>query len=405
MVKNIMQKKYKFPESYFTFPSHVSLQHLKDVSDQLAFIQTPAYVIDEAVLEENLRILKKVKDETGCKILLALKAFSLRASFPLISKYLDGACASGVYEARLGREDFKKEVHTFSPAFSDKDIKDVIKYSDTVIFNSFSQLHIYGPMVKQAGKQVGLRINPMLSKSPKLLYSPCVAKSRLGVTVEQFKGQDLALVDGFHFHALCEQDADSLAEVLEKFESDFGKYLYNLKWLNVGGGHHVTRKGYKLRLLIRLLKNLKSKYKIQIYMEPGEGVVLNAGYFATTVLDIIQNKGNVAIVDASAETHTPDVLGMPYQPCIIDAAKGVSKKNLYRVGGPSCLAGDVFGDYSFDTPLQPGQKLLFTDMALYTFVKNTTFNGIPLPNIGILDKNGKYKVVKTFGYKDFKNKL
>ncbi|MCX6779589.1 MAG: carboxynorspermidine decarboxylase [Candidatus Magasanikbacteria bacterium] len=400
-----MKQNYKFPDSYFTFPSHVTLEHLRDVSKQVADIQTPAYIIDEAVLEENLRILKKVKDETGCKVLLALKAFSLRASFPLISKYLDGACASGVFEARLGREDFKKEVHTFSPAFSDKDIKDVIKYSDTVIFNSFNQLRTYGKMVKKAGKQVGLRINPMLSKSPKLLYSPCVAKSRLGVIAEQFKGEDLSLVDGFHFHALCEQDADSLEEVLKKFEADFAKYLPNLKWVNIGGGHHVTRKDYKLGLLIRLIKNLKSKYKIQVIMEPGEGVVLNAGYFATTVLDIIQNKGNVAIVDASAETHTPDVLGMPYQPCIIDAAKGVEKKNVYRIGGPSCLAGDTFGDYSFDAPIKPGQKLLFTDMALYTFVKNTTFNGIPLPNIGILDKKGKYKVVKKFGYNDFKNKL
>ena len=400
-----MQNKYKFPESYFTFPSHVSLNHLRDVVKQTAAISTPAYVIDEAVLEENLQILKKVKDQTGCKILLAVKAFSLRASFPLISKYLDGTCASGVFEARLGREDFKKAVDTFSPAFSDKDIKEVIKYSDVVIFNSFNQLYKYGPMVKKAGKQVGLRINPMLSKSPKLLYSPCVAKSRLGVTVEQFRGEDLSLIDGFHFHALCEQDADSLEEVLKKFETDFGKYLPNLKWLNMGGGHHITRKDYKINLLIKLIKNIKSKYGIQVILEPGEGVVLNAGYLVATVLDIIQNKGNVAIIDASAETHTPDVLGMPYQPCIIGVAKGAGKKYVYRIGGPSCLAGDTFGDYSFDEIVKPGQKLLFTDMALYTFVKNTTFNGIPLPNIGILDKKGNYKVVKKFSYKDFQNKL
>lgn len=400
-----MKKEQKIPDIYFPFPSRVSVEHLRDVTKQLAGIQTPAYVIDEAVLEENLRLLKKIKEETGCKILLALKAFSLRATFPLIAKYLDGTCASGVFEARLGYEDFKKEVDTFSPAFSDKDIKDVIKYSDVVIFNSFAQLKAYGKMVKKAGKQVGLRINPMLSKSPKLLYSPCVAKSRLGVTAEQFKGEDLSLIDGFHFHALCEQDADSLEAVLEKFEKDFGKYLPNLKWLNMGGGHHITRKDYKVGLLVRLIKNIKSKYGIQVMLEPGEAVVLNAGYLATTVLDIIQNKGNVAIIDASAETHAPDVLGMPYQPCIIDAAKGTEKKNIYRIGGPSCLAGDTFGDYSFDAPMKPGQKLLFTDMALYTFVKNTTFNGIPLPNIGILDKNGKYKVVKTFGYKDFVNKL
>lgn len=400
-----MPKNQKTSETYFTFPSHVTFKYLQDVEKQTANIQTPAYVIDEAVLEENLQILKKVKDQTGCKILLALKAFSLRASFPLIGKYLDGACASGVFEARLGHEDFKKEVHTFSPAFSDKDTKEIIKNSDVVIFNSFSQLRTFGAMVKKAGKQVGLRVNPMLSKSPKLLYSPCVAKSRLGVTAEQFKGEDLSLIDGFHFHALCEQNADSLEAVLKKFETDFGKYLPKLKWLNMGGGHHITRKNYKINLLVKLIKNIKSKYGIQVLLEPGEGVVLNAGYLAATVLDIIQNKGNVAIIDASAETHTPDVLGMPYQPYIIGADKGAKKKYVYRIGGPSCLAGDVFGDYSFDKPLERGQKLLFTDMALYTFVKNTTFNGIPLPNIGILDKKGNYKVVKKFGYEDFKRKI
>ena len=400
-----MQKKIKIPEAYFPFPSRVTLKHLNDVVVQTAFVKTPSYVIDEMVLEDNLRLLKKIKKETGCKILLAIKAFSLRASFPLIGQYLDGVCASGLFEARLGCEDFKKEVHTFSPAFSAHDIKGVIKYSDTVIFNSFSQLREFGPMVKKAGKQVGLRINPMISKSPKLLYSPCVAKSRLGVTAEQFKGEDLSLIDGFHFHALCEQDADSLEEVLKKFESDFGKYLPNLKWLNIGGGHHITRKDYKVDLLVRLIKKLKTKYGIQIIVEPGEAVVLNAGYFIATVLDILENKGHIAILDASAETHTPDVLGMPYQPCVIGAAKGSEKKYVYRIGGPSCLAGDVFGDYSFDEPLKPGQKILFTDMALYTFVKNTTFNGIPLPNIGILDKKGAYRVVKTFGYEDFKNKL
>lgn len=400
-----MPKNQKTSETYFTFPSHVTFKYLQDVEKQTANIQTPAYVIDEAVLEENLQILKKVKDQTGCKILLALKAFSLRASFPLIGKYLDGACASGVFEARLGHEDFKKEVHTFSPAFSDKDTKEIIKNSDVVIFNSFSQLRTFGAMVKKAGKQVGLRVNPMLSKSPKLLYSPCVAKSRLGVTAEQFKGEDLSLIDGFHFHALCEQNADSLEAVLKKFETDFGKYLPKLKWLNMGGGHHITRKNYKINLLVKLIKNIKSKYGIQVLLEPGEGVVLNAGYLVATVLDIIQNKGNVAIIDASAETHTPDVLGMPYQPYIIGADKGAKKKYVYRIGGPSCLAGDVFGDYSFDKPLERGQKLLFTDMALYTFVKNTTFNGIPLPNIGILDKKGNYKVVKKFGYEDFKRKI
>jgi carboxynorspermidine decarboxylase len=389
----------------FNFPSHVTMQHLQDVKKQLVGIKTPAYVIDEAVLEDNLKILKKVKDATGCKILLALKAFSLRAAFPQIARYLDGTCASGIFEARLGYEDFGKEVETFSPAFSDNDIKGVIKYSDVVIFNSFAQVKKYAKMVKKAGKQVGLRVNPMLSKSPKLLYSPCVAKSRLGVTAEQFHGQDLSLVDGFHFHALCEQDAESLQEVLKKFESDFGKYLSNVKWVNMGGGHHITRKDYQVNLLISLIKKFKAKYKVQVILEPGEGVVLNAGYLATTVLDIIENKGQVAIIDASAETHTPDVIAMPYQPCMLDAAKGPKKKYLYRIGGPSCLAGDVMGDFSFDKPLQHGQQLLLTDMALYSFVKNTTFNGIPLPNLAILDKNGKYKVVKKFGYKDFRNKL
>jgi carboxynorspermidine decarboxylase len=389
----------------FNFPSHVTVKHLEDVKKQLVGIKTPSYVIDEALLEDNLKILKKVKDATGCKILLALKAFSLRASFPQIAKYLDGSCASGIFEARLGYEDFGKEVETFSPAFTDHDIKGVIKYSDVVIFNSFAQVKKYAKLVKKAGKQVGLRVNPMLSKSPKLLYSPCVAKSRLGVTAAQFEGQDLSLIDGFHFHALCEQDAESLQEVLKKFESDFGKYLSNIKWVNMGGGHHITRKDYQVDLLISMIKKFKAKYKVQVILEPGEGVVLNAGYLATTVIDIIENKGHVAIIDSSAETHTPDVIAMPYQPCMLDAAKGPKKKYLYRIGGPSCLAGDVMGDYSFDKPLVPGQQLLLTDMALYSFVKNTTFNGIPLPDLAILDKDGKYKVVKSFGYKDFRNKL
>lgn len=400
-----MDKNKKIAENYFPFPSRVSNQHLKNVVLETQDIKTPSYIIDESVLEDNLKLLKKIKDSAGCKILLALKAFSLRASFPLIGKYLDGVCASGLFEARLGCEDFKKEVHTFSPAYSAGDMKDVIKYSDTVIFNSFFQLQSFGPMVKKSGKQVGVRVNPMLSHSPTEMYSPCTAKSRLGVTAEQFKGQDLSMIDGLHFHALCEQGSDALEKVLKKFEHDFGKYLPNLKWINIGGGHHITRKDYNVDLLIKLIKKLKAKYGVEVIMEPGEAVVLNAGYLSASVLDIIQNEGEVVIVDASAETHAPDVLGMPYQPYIIGAALGKQKKYQYRIGGPSCLAGDIMGDYSFDKPLKRGQKILFTDMALYTFVKNTTFNGIPLPNIGILDKNGKYRVVNSFGYKDFKGRL
>ncbi|MFA6486162.1 MAG: carboxynorspermidine decarboxylase [Candidatus Magasanikbacteria bacterium] len=400
-----MSNKTKIPEAYFPFPSRVSSTHLKNVVKNTANIQTPAYVIDETVLEDNLRLLKKIKDATGCKILLALKAFSLRASFPLIGQYLDGVCASGLFEAHLGHDEFKKEVHTFCPAYRSEDITAVIENSDTVIFNSFYQLETFGPAVKKAGKQVGLRVNPMLSKSPKAMYSPCTPKSRLGIVADQFKNQDLSLVDGLHFHALCEQGADALEKVLQKFERDFGAYLPGLKWINIGGGHHITRKDYDVKLLINLVKKLKSKYGVEVIMEPGEAVVLNAGYLCATVLDIVENCGAVAIIDASAETHAPDVLAMPYQPRIIGAEMGYGKKYQYRIGGPSCLAGDIMGDYSFSSPLTRGQKLLFTDMALYTFVKNTTFNGIPLPSIGILDKNGSYREANSFDYNDFRDRL
>lgn len=389
----------------FTYPSFVSRGYLKKIRLLLRQVKTPAYIIDEKILEDNLKILKKIKNEAGCKMLLALKAYSAYSTFPLISKYLDGVCASGANEARLGREFFKKEVHTYAPAYSDEDFAKIKTYSDTVIFNSFCQLKKYGAEIKDLGKEIGLRVNPGFSGSPSEMYNPCAPRSRLGITKEQFYGQDLSLVDGLHFHALCEQNSTVLRDVLQSMEANFGKYLRGMKWINLGGGHHITRADYDRKLLVSLIKRVKEKYHIEVRLEPGEAAVLNAGYLAATVLDIVENCGQSAILDASAETHMPDVLAMPYRPKIIGGGEPGEKKYEYRLGGPSCLAGDIIGDYSFDKPLKAGDKLIFTDMALYTFVKNTTFNGINLPDLGILKKNEKYKVIKHFGYEDFRSRL
>lgn len=390
---------------FFTYPSFVNQSDLYKIISLSRTIKTPAYVIDEKLLEDNLKTLKKVKDATNCKILFAIKAYALYATFPLIAKYLDGICATGVNESRLGYEYFKKEVQTYNAAFKNNDIAELIKYSDTVIFNSFHQLKKYSAQLKKAEKQIGVRVNPGLSASPSALYSPSAPYSRLGIIRQHFVGQDLTGVDGLHWHTLCQQDATTLKPILEKFEKDFKPYIKQMKWVNFGGGHHITRRGYNLRLLCKLINNFKKKYGVQVYLEPGEAVVLNAGYLVSTILDIIDNKMKLVILDTSAEAHMPDVLGMPYRPEIINAGKKGQKKYTYRLGGQTCLTGDVIGDYSFDHPLRIGDKLIFTDMALYSFVKNNTFNGINPPDLGLLTKAGNYKVIKRFNYKDFKNRL
>jgi carboxynorspermidine decarboxylase len=370
-------------------------------------IGTPVYLLDETLIEENMRVLKYVKDRTGCKILHALKAFASFAVFPMMSRYLDGACASGLNEARLGREWFGGEVHTFSPAYREEEIGRILRFSDCVIFNSFHQLAKYGKAARKKGVQVGLRVNPGHSEIATDMYNPCKARSRLGIIHEIFEKEfpgHVGAVDGLHFHALCEQNADVLERVLASFEQLYGPYIEGLRWVNFGGGHHITRDDYDLDRLIRLVTGFKKRYGVQVYLEPGEASVLNAGVLIASVLDIVRNKGKIAITDASAEAHMPDVLLMPYRPHIMGSGKPGEKKHTYRIAGPTCLAGDVMGDYSFDRLLARGDRLVFTDMALYTIVKNTTFNGVGLPAIAVLRRGGEMETVRRFGYREYRNR-
>lgn len=369
-------------------------------------IETPVYLIDETLIEQNMEILQLVKSFTGCRILHALKSYASFATFPIMRAYLDGTCASGLNEARLGREEFCKEVHTFGAAYREKDIRQIIKYSDSIIFNSFNQLKRYGKMARKMGVEVGLRVNPGYAEVEKRIYNPCAPYSRLGIVHDIFEREFFEhkdIVDGLHFHALCEQNADVLARVLKSFEMLYGAYIYGLKWVNFGGGHHITRDDYDVELLVELVNAFKEKYGVQVYLEPGEASVLNAGVLIASVMDIVENGMEIAIIDASAEAHMPDVLLMPYRPHIIGSGKPKEKKHTYRIAGPSCLAGDVVGDYAFDEPLKIGDRLVFTDMALYSIVKNNTFNGINLPDIAVI-RDENVRIVRRFGYKDYKNR-
>jgi carboxynorspermidine decarboxylase len=376
-----------------------------DVAHGLA--RTPAYVLDETLIEANMRIMQYVKDRTGCKVLHALKSYASFATFPMMRRYLDGTCASGLYEARLGREEFGGEVHTFSAAYREEEFGGVLKYSDAVIFNSFYQLERYGQEAKNRGVQLGVRVNPGHSEVATEMYDPCAPRSRLGVVhnvfAREFPGYR-GMIDGLHFHAMCEQNADVLERVLKSFEGLYGRFIKGLKWVNFGGGHHITRNDYDLERLIRLVNGFKEKYGVQVYLEPGEASVLNAGVLVSTVLDIVTNDMDIAVMDASAEAHMPDVLLMPYRPDIMGSGKAGEKRHTYRLAGPSCLAGDVIGDYSFDRPLKRGDRLVLTDMALYSIVKNTTFNGIGLPDIVVVRDARTAEVARKFGYRDYRGR-
>jgi len=372
-------------------------------------VETPCYLINMAVIRKNCEILNEVYRRTGARILLALKAFAMWKTFPLIRQYLHGVCASGSMEARLGKEEFGGEVHTFAPAYSDSDMEEIIRYSTHIIFNSLYQWKKYRNQIRKAGYpiEIGLRINPGYSEVENPLYNPCLPGSRLGIKTEELKGEDLTGIDGLHFHALCEQNADVLERVVIHFEKNFNHYLGEVKWVNFGGGHHITRKDYQIDLLCQLINEFRNRYQgIMVYLEPGEAVVLNAGVLVTTVLDIVENGMPIAIVDTSAEAHMPDVLLMPYRPEIIGAGKPGELPYTFRLGGITCLAGDVIGDYSFARPLKRGDRLVLLDMALYSFVKNTTFNGIRLPSLITYDPaTGLVEVVRRFGYEDYKNRL
>ena len=375
-------------------------------------LQTPCYVIDRDRLEANLKILNGVKERTGCRILLAQKAFSCYAVYPLISKYLCGATASGLFEARLCHEEMPgRENHVFSPAFREEDFQEIISICDHIVFNSIRQLELFGVRAKEAGLQVGLRINPQISTQPAehAIYDPCAPGSRLGVTLDEFRKAPanlVALLDGLHFHTLCEQNSDDLETTLNGFEEQFRPWLKSMKWVNFGGGHHITRADYDIPRLERCINRMKDGYGLQVYLEPGEAIALNAGYLHTQVLEVQHHAGamDIAILDTSAACHMPDVLEMPYRPPLRDSGQPLEKKYTYRLGGPTCLSGDIIGEYSFDAPLKEGQTLIFEDMAIYSMVKNNTFNGMPLPAI-YLKQGSDYTLIKSFSYTDFKSRL
>ncbi len=373
------------------------------MSEVFKNIKTPAYVVDEAALIKNLKILEEVKERAGCRILLAQKAFSMFCVYPLLSKTLDGSTASGLYEAKLGRECFGKEVHVYAPAFKDEEIAEIAHIADHIVFNSVAQLKKHADKCRDLS--IGLRVNPECSTQDTAIYDPCAAFSRLGVRIEDFDESVLEVIDGLHFHTLCEQNADALELTLKAFEEKFGRYLASLKWVNFGGGHHITRDDYDRELLIKLIKDFKAKYGTEVYLEPGEAVALNSGYLVCEVMDIVHNGMDIAILDASAACHMPDVLEMPYRPPLMGAGKSGEKAHTYRLASRTCLAGDVIGDYSFDEALNTGDRLVFEDMAIYSMVKNNTFNGMPLPDIGLLHADGAYELIKRFGYDDFKGRL
>jgi carboxynorspermidine decarboxylase len=368
-------------------------------------LKTPCYVVEEELLEKNLQILKRVSDATGCHILLAQKAFSMFHFYPLIKKYLAGATASGLYEARLGHEEMKGENHIFSPAYQESEFDEILEICDHIVFNSFAQWKKFRGRALAAGKECGLRINPECSTQEHGIYDPCAAGSRLGITLDNFEADEMEGITGLHFHTLCEQNVDALEETLIAVEEKFGKWLHKVKWLNFGGGHHITRADYDVERLIGCIKRIQKTYDVEVYLEPGEAVALQAGFLVSEVLEIIKNGTMTAILDTSAACHMPDVIEMPYRPQVIGADEAGVKAHTYQLGGPTCLAGDIIGSYSFDDELQIGDRLVFCDMAIYSMVKNNTFNGMKLPAIVAVHKDGSVKIVRDFGYEDFKMRL
>ena len=374
-------------------------------------VPSPCYVVDEVAVENNLRILQRVQQESGAKVLLALKAFSMFSLAPLIDRYLSGICASGLFEARLGYGEYGGQVHTFCVAYKEEELSEILSISDHLVFNSYSQWQQFQPLIQEAKQQrpelqFGLRINPQHSEGTTPLYDPCAPFSRLGITRNELSGHSLNGISGLHFHTLCEQDFAPLDRTLAVIEEQFGDLLHKMQWVNFGGGHHITREGYPVDALVKRIVDFQNTYSVQVYLEPGEAVALHSGVLVSEVLDLTYNGMDLAIVDTSATCHMPDTLEMPYRAEIFGAAEKAKKAHTYRIGGQTCLAGDVMGDYSFDKPLQIGQRLMFDDMAHYTMVKTNTFNGIGLPAIAIWNSDTDHiRLVKEFGYDDFKNRL
>lgn len=370
-------------------------------------VTTPAYVLEEANLKHNLSILDRVQRESGGKIILALKGFAFWGAFPWVREVLHGATASSLHEARLAKEEMRKEVHVYSVAFLDREFAEVLELADHIVFNSFSQWRRFKPQVaaaRAAGKAIscGIRVNPGHSEVKTPLYDPCFANSRLGVTREEFRADELDGIDGLHFHAHCGNNSDTLERVVASFEKLYGEFIPKMKWINFGGGHHITKEGYDVDRLIKVIRGVRERHKVEVYVEPGEAVGWRTGPLVASVADIVRNGMDIAILDTSATAHMPDTLEMPYRPEIRGAAEPGVLKHTYRLGGLTCLAGDVIGDYSFAQPLAVGDKLVFEDMIHYTIVKNTTFNGIPLPSLCIWTEQGELKVCRTFGYENYK---
>lgn len=374
-------------------------------------VPTPSYVIEEKALRENLECLKNVMDRTGCHILLAQKAYSIYQTYPLIGQFLSGTTASSLYEAKLGYEEMGKpmgkETHIYAPAYREEDFPQILSYCDHIVFNTPAQWKKYKGLVESQKRHIscGLRINPEYSEIETDLYNPCFANSRMGTIRDKLKLEDLEGLEGLHFHTLCEQNADALKHTLDVVEEKFGDLLGKMKWINFGGGHHITRADYEIETLISCILHMQETYGLEVYLEPGEAVALHAGYLVSSVLEVMENGMDLAILDTSAACHMPDVLEMPYRPEIVGAAEAGKKAHTYRLGGPTCLAGDVIGDYSFDRPLKGGDRLVFCDMAIYSMVKNNTFNGIGLPCILLEKEDGQIEEVRRFGYEDFKSRL
>ena len=383
------------------------MKELEPLHFDPAAVPTPCYVVDEAKLLMNLELLKTVQERSGAKILLAQKAFSMYRTYPMIRQYLAGSTASGLYEARLAREEMGGEVHIYSPAYKPEEFDEILQISDHIVFNSCAQWKRYRDRVQACGRKIscGLRINPEYAETETDLYNPCFTSSRLGTTLANLEEDALVGLEGLHFHTMCEQNSDTLERTLRVVEEKFGRYLSRMKWVNFGGGHHITRQDYDVERLIRLCRNFAEKYDVQVYLEPGEAVALQAGYLVTQVLDFVHNGLDIAIVDASAACHMPDVLEMPYRPEILEAGQPGELAYTYRLGAPTCLAGDVIGDYSFASPLQIGDRLVFCDMAIYSMVKNNTFNGMPLPAILLAHEDDTVETIRQFGYADFKMRL
>lgn len=382
-------------------------QVMESLHFDISGLPTPCYVVDEALLIRNLTVLKSVRERTGCKILLAQKGFSMFSVYPLIGQYLDGTTASSLFEARLGREEMGQEVHIYSPAYREDEFDQILRLCDHIVFNSFGQWRKYREQVQKAGRKLscGIRINPEYSEVETALYDPCAPGSRLGVTPANFESDELDGIDGLHFHTMCEQNSDVLKRTVEAVDAKFGSVLPRMKWVNFGGGHHITRADYDIETLIDCIRFIRDKYDVKVYLEPGEAVALNTGFLVTTVLDVLKNDKELAILDTSAACHMPDVLEMPYRPTVIGGEKPGERPYTYRLGGPTCLAGDIIGDYSFDHPLKAGDRLVFGDMAHYTMVKNNTFNGMNLPSIILAKTDGSLKLIRKFGYEDFKIRL